>query len=162
MIHDGKEPYIKLGRFATLPPFRGQGLGSLLIQKAVEWAQAHPDATRFGWAVEPDRGGVARDPITEPAPPAETDWRGLLLVHAQTQAVPFYVKNGFRLDEELGVWVEENVEHKAMWRRVEVETSKRKREGKEWPEHWRRPAEARASEGALDWAHIEMERGFNS
>ncbi|ESZ91529.1 putative acetyltransferase, GNAT family [Sclerotinia borealis F-4128] len=41
-LYDGIEPYIRLGRLAVLPEYRGQGYADSLIQVAMKWAAEHP------------------------------------------------------------------------------------------------------------------------
>lgn len=41
-LHDGREPYIKLGRLATLKEYRRLGLARMLLNAALEWASQHP------------------------------------------------------------------------------------------------------------------------
>jgi len=42
-FHNGKEPYIKLGRVAVSPPYRGHGVAEQLWNTAKKWLLAHPD-----------------------------------------------------------------------------------------------------------------------
>ena len=89
-----EKPYIKLGRFATLAPYRGKGLGRLLVDQAMRWAAAHVEEIGHGWG-------------------------GNVLVHAQVSVENVWGKMGFVTDEKLGRWIEEGIEHLGMWRRVE-------------------------------------------
>lgn len=109
-MHDGKEPFVKLGRLATLKKYRGLGLGRLLVNTAVEWAAKNKGAIREGKGavqVEREKSVVA-------------EWNGLVLVHAQRDVEKFYRSLGFVTDEGLGEWVEEGIQHVGMWRRLEV------------------------------------------
>jgi len=112
-FHDGREAYVKIGRLATIKEYRGLGLGRLLCNEALQWAsrnkeklQAMPDDP-----VERERIGGDGD---------GWEWKGLVMAHAQTTAIKFYQSMGFELDEELGTWVEEGIEHVAMWKRLEL------------------------------------------
>ncbi|MCJ1247116.1 hypothetical protein MMC30_004327 [Trapelia coarctata] len=121
-MHDGHEPYIKLGRLATLKEYRGLGLGRLLANTALDWASRHGDLFRAGGEVlneseTPELEGVARERANVELGP---EWKGLVLVHAQKSVERFWKGMGFVRDEELGTWVEEGIEHVGMWRRVGV------------------------------------------
>ena len=55
-LHDGQEPYIKLGRLAVLPKYRGQGIGSQLIDVAINYMRQYPSrfdplASKIGFGV---------------------------------------------------------------------------------------------------------------
>ena len=121
-VHDGHEPYVKLGRLATLEEYRGLGLGKLLVTTALEWAARNAEVLRpkvsegegvglEGEGVAKEREGVVR----------EEGWKGLVLVHAQKGVQGFWRGVGFERDEGLGEWVEEEIVHVGMWRRVRLE-----------------------------------------
>ena len=110
-MHDGKEPYVKLGRMATLKEYRGLGLARLLVSTAIEWAGKNADK------LQPTKGGGVE---RERADAELGAWKGLVLVHAQKGVESFYKRLGFVLDEELGEWVEEGIGHVGMWRRIDV------------------------------------------
>ncbi|KAI9781566.1 MAG: hypothetical protein M1816_002238 [Peltula sp. TS41687] len=115
-LHDGKEPYAKLGRLATLPAYRGLGLAGLVVSNALEWAGAHPfsvlplPSPTSTEAAKAGRGGL--DP--------RQDWKGLVLVHAQKRLEGMYRRFGFETDEGMGEWMEEGIEHVGMWKRIPV------------------------------------------
>jgi predicted GNAT family N-acyltransferase len=117
-LHNGKEAYVKLGRMAVIKEFRGYGLGHLLVNQALEFAKHHKRQLQCIPldAVEESRLlhdlGASRF--------GDLEWKGLVMVHAQLDAVRFYAKNGFVVDEELGTWIEEGIEHVAMWKRIEL------------------------------------------
>jgi len=96
-VWDGKEPFVKLGRLATLREWRGMGVARALVGEALEWAGGN-------------RGEVSRA--------GEGEWRGLVLVHAQGRLEGWYAGLGFVKDGGLGGWVEDGIAHLGMWRRV--------------------------------------------
>lgn len=114
--HDGKEPYVKLGRLATLREYRGLGLGRLLVKTALEWVAKHAELMAEGPKdpVQREREGNAAEKG------AEGEWRGLVLAHAQREVVEWYRGMGFVEDEGMGRWWEEGIEHVGMWKRVDV------------------------------------------
>ncbi|KAI9845907.1 MAG: hypothetical protein M1837_004443 [Sclerophora amabilis] len=119
--HDGKEPYVKLGRVATLPAYRGLGLGRLLVNAALEWAGNNPEA------VMPLKSAASREAakIEGGLGRAAERWKGLVLVHAQRSVERMWTKHGFEKDEGMGVWDEEGIEHVGMWRRIPVKAEER-------------------------------------
>lgn len=88
-----EEPYVKLGRVATMADARGKGLCRLLTEEAFRWLATHRDKIGYGW-------------------------KGLVLTHAQVTVEKMYAKLGFVTDERLGRWDEEGIEHLGMWVRV--------------------------------------------
>ncbi|CAK7243919.1 MAG: hypothetical protein STHCBS139747_005449 [Sporothrix thermara] len=106
-LHDGKEPYIKLGRIAVLSHLRGFRLGRFLVQTALDWIKANP--TFFD----------EHDPEAAAAT-AETKFNGLVCVHAQVHALGFYTRLGFAVDEGMGTWWEEGIPHVGMFLRLDM------------------------------------------
>ncbi len=98
-VWDHSEPYVKLGRLATVAACRGRGYGKMLVDTALGFARKN-------------RGKVVRDR-------GLGEWKGLVLVHAQKRVEGWYKSLGFELDEGMGWWWEEGIEHVAMWKRVE-------------------------------------------
>ncbi len=93
-FHDpDEEPYVKLGRVATMPEARGKGINRLLTKEAFRWLAANRDEVGNGW-------------------------KGLILCHAQVNVEKMYAKLGFVTDDKLGRWDEEGIEHLGMWKRV--------------------------------------------
>ncbi|KAJ9645589.1 uncharacterized protein PV06_07731 [Exophiala oligosperma] len=93
-FHDPEEePYVKLGRVATLAQARGKGISRLLSEAAFQWLDDHKSEIGHGW-------------------------NGLVLAHAQVNVERMYAKLGFVTDDKLGRWDEEGIEHLGMWKRV--------------------------------------------
>ena len=90
--HD-EEPYMKLGRVATIARYRGQGLSRLLTEAAFRWLAAYKNEIAVGY-------------------------NGLVLCHAQVAVEKMYARLGFVTDEKLGRWEEEGIEHLGMWKRI--------------------------------------------
>lgn len=111
-LWNGREPYIKIGRIATLPTYRRMGFGKLLVESVLEWAGRHREILRR------PNGGELTEGKTEAG--FENQWNGLILVHAQKLVQRFWENVGFVEDEGMGVWWEEGCEHVGMWRRVNV------------------------------------------
>lgn len=125
---DGHEPYIRLGRLATLSAYRGLGLARLLMEAAVEWAVENASVLRS--TGNPTSGEEKREEGEEQHKGEGKDqdggdgkgngWNGLVLLHAQTTVETFYKRLGFVTDPGMGRWYEEGIEHLAMWRRLEL------------------------------------------
>lgn len=103
---DGHEPFVKLGRMATLKGYRKLGLGRLLVNRAFEWLESNADK------VTGQMEAISHDHDEEEI------WRGLVLVHAQKEIERFWASVGFVRDDGMGTWWEEGIEHIAMWKRV--------------------------------------------
>lgn len=115
--HVPEEPYIKLGRLATLPQFRSMGLSRLLIKAALEYVASHPnEITPLSSPAEIEKAKIEGRPEAIP-------WQGLVMVHAQKQVEGLWEKYGFKRDDQLGAWDEEGIEHVGMWRRIAVKDS---------------------------------------
>ncbi|KAF4622671.1 hypothetical protein G7Y89_g14357 [Cudoniella acicularis] len=111
--HDGKEPYIKLGRLAVLKEFRGCGLAKFLVNAAINWAQDNP--TYFN----PSIRNLGMDKIGASILEGIPAWKGLMCVHAQEQVAKAWEKWGFKLDEGMGIWFEEGIPHVGMFQRLD-------------------------------------------
>jgi predicted GNAT family N-acyltransferase len=120
------EPYVKLGRLATLKPFRGLGLAGLLINDVFKFAKANPDTIYK----PPSPTAIERAQITEHGKEQQLQWEGLIMIHAQVSIKKMWEKQGFseELRNEKGEveiaaephWIEEGIEHVGMWKRLEV------------------------------------------
>ena len=102
---DGHEPFVKLGRMATLKGYRKLGLGRLLVNTAFEWLESNADK------VTGQMEAICHEHNEEER------WRGLVLVHAQKEIERFWASVGFVRDDGMGTWWEEGIEHIAMWKR---------------------------------------------
>lgn len=110
------EPYVKLGRLATLHEFRKLGLAKLLVDTALDWASRHADE------VLPPPSALSREHArVEGLDTGLTEqWKGLVLVHAQKSVSKLWGKWGFKKDEALGEWDEEGMAHVGMWKRIHL------------------------------------------
>jgi predicted GNAT family N-acyltransferase len=109
------EPYIRLGRLATLPEFRGMGLSRLLINTALDYARKNP--RQFSPVIDVTEIAAA---IQEGVPTPEP-WKGLIVVHAQKwRTDALWQKYGFQLDRGMGEWMEEGIMHVGMCLKVDV------------------------------------------
>lgn len=120
------EPYVKLGRLATLRTYRGMGLAGLLINAVFEFAKAHPDTIYNS----PSPATIERAQINDNGKEQQLQWEGLIMIHAQVAIKALWEKHGFseELRNEAGEveiaaephWMEEGIEHVGMWKRLEV------------------------------------------
>ncbi|ROT36408.1 hypothetical protein SODALDRAFT_282307 [Sodiomyces alkalinus F11] len=113
-LHDGREVYVKLGRLAVLPDYRGNALSKLLVRQALSWLRAHPDYFNAGAAELASYGVSSRCDGAAPY------WDGLVCVHAQEAVVPLWERCGFRVDEGMGRWMEEGIWHVGMFMRLNL------------------------------------------
>ncbi|KAL1837522.1 hypothetical protein VTJ49DRAFT_3689 [Mycothermus thermophilus] len=126
--HDGREPYVKLGRLAVLRAFRGRGIAAQLIRTAIDWMRKHPryfdpsprsaGFERLGMEESTSSSSASGSGDASGLPPR---WEGLFCCHAQETAVKVYETCGFKVDEGMGRWMEEGIWHVGMFLRVEVE-----------------------------------------
>ena len=100
-LHDGQEPYLKLGRLCVIKDRRGKKLGDALIQAALNWASENPHFWR--------KAGIP-------------EWNGLVCAHAQEKAVTTWQRNGFVIDEEMGSWNTVGVRHYGLFHRVNIKS----------------------------------------
>jgi predicted GNAT family N-acyltransferase len=120
------EPYVKLGRLATLKPYRGMGLAGLLINAVFDFAKLNPDTIYK----PPSPTAMERAHVTEHGKEQQLAWDGLIMIHAQAQIKKMWEKHGFseELRNDKGEveiaaephWMEEDIEHIGMWKRIEL------------------------------------------
>ena len=118
-VHNAKECYIKLGRLAVVKEFRKAGISSLLINTALAFARNHP----YELMPQHDAMQTMRQEVDRGV---EMDFKGLVLVHAQTGVQKVWRRFGFETDESMGKWDEEGIEHVGMWKRMDVSSGRRK------------------------------------
>jgi hypothetical protein len=104
------------------------GLSKLLVNTALDYAAKHPDAIRP--PPSPTRLEFANQigNATEVCPV----WQGLAMVHAQASVASLWEKHGFTEElrdakgnieiEKWEHWIEEGIEHVAMWKRLKVDS----------------------------------------
>jgi len=97
-LHDGKEPYLKLGRLCIIKEFRGKKLADVMIQAALKWAAENANLG--------ESGGL--------------EWKGLVGLHAQEKAVTTWQRNGFVVDEGMETWWEAGLRMYGMFCRVDL------------------------------------------
>ncbi|KAL1882332.1 hypothetical protein VTK73DRAFT_1891 [Phialemonium thermophilum] len=119
-LHDGVEPYVKLGRLAVVREFRGYKLSRLLVRTALEWARTHP--TYF----QPSVAAVGLEPLGVEKLGSVPKWLGLVCCHAQKDVVRAWEKFGFRVDSGMGTWMEEGITHVGMFLRLDLNASDEK------------------------------------
>lgn len=120
LIHNGKEAFIKLGRLAILKEFRKVGVSKLLIDSALTMAHDYP------YVISEPPSASAKEELRDTLGEIldmNTDWEGLVLIHAQVGLQKFWARWGFELDEGLGVWDEEGIDHVAMWKRLDLKSA---------------------------------------
>lgn len=79
------------------------GLGGRLVEAAVEWMRKRENRERVVEVVDGE------------------GWDGWILVHAQVAARKAWEAFGFVVDESMGVWDEEGIDHVGMWRSVDLD-----------------------------------------
>lgn len=106
-LHDGIEPYVKLGRICVIKEFRGNRFSDLLIQTALKRASETPEFSKEILGAKATR---------------VPEWKGLGMVQAPARPTTLETRqrNGFVVDEGLGSWYEAGNETVAMFRRVEL------------------------------------------
>ncbi|TAQ90350.1 hypothetical protein B7494_g1335 [Chlorociboria aeruginascens] len=112
--HDGKEPYIKLGRVAVVKEFRGTGIANILVNTALTWARQNPrffNPTKCMGMEKTGASSIEEIPV----------WKGLMCVHAQEQVANAWAKWGFYIDGGMGTWFEEGIRHVGMFQRLHIQ-----------------------------------------
>jgi predicted GNAT family N-acyltransferase len=109
------EPYVRLGRLATLAEYRGFGLSRLLINAALEYARNN------GKIIFPPPSPAETEAAKVEGRPVPEPWKGLVIAHAQEErSVGLWKRWGFVVDEGMGQWDEEGMMHVGMWKRLEL------------------------------------------
>ena len=117
-VHNETESYVKLGRLAVIKEFRKAGIAKLLIDTALAFVREHPyDLLPYYDPTELE--SMSHNGLS-------MDFKGLVLVHAQTGVQKVWRKYGFETDESMGTWDEEGIEHVGMWKRLDVSDGRRK------------------------------------
>ncbi|KAI0441507.1 acetyltransferase [Xylaria telfairii] len=116
-FHNGKEPYVKLGRLAVVPEFRGHRVAEQLWSAAKLWLETNP--TYFNPSVKELGMDVMKVDNIRDVP----EWNGLVCVHSQVAVVKVYERWGFQVDKAMGKFFEENVPHVGMWNRLKLKAS---------------------------------------
>ncbi|KAI1083771.1 hypothetical protein F5B20DRAFT_349207 [Whalleya microplaca] len=115
--HDGREPYVKLGRLAVIKEFRGHKIALQLWRAAKKWLEDNP--TFFN----PSVTELGMDQLKVNSTADIPKFNGLVCCHAQEQIVKVYERWGFKVDEGMGRWFEEGIPHVGMFQRLEVKQS---------------------------------------
>lgn len=112
--HDGKEPYVKLGRVAVVAEFRGHRIASQLWRAAKQWLEHNPAF------FNPSVTELGMDQLKIGAIGDIPKWNGLVCCHAQERVANVYEKWGFKVDEGMGKWYEEGIPHVGMFQRLHI------------------------------------------
>ncbi|KAI1869578.1 hypothetical protein JX265_006668 [Neoarthrinium moseri] len=112
-LHDGLEPYVKIGRLAVVKEFRGHRIAGQLWAAARAWLENNQDY--FNPSVQ-ELGLDALKAGVNDVP----RWNGLVGVHAQEDVVPVWERWGFQVDEGMGRWWEEGIPHVGMFLRLKL------------------------------------------
>ncbi|KAK0112665.1 hypothetical protein ONS95_014404 [Cadophora gregata] len=99
-LHDGVEPYVKLGRLCVVKESRGRGYAILLVKRMLQWVKENPDFACGG---------------------GDREWKGLVGIHANVSAVGTWKKCGFVVDEGMGNWYEGGMKHVGMFLRLNLD-----------------------------------------
>ncbi|KAK2597972.1 hypothetical protein QQS21_005888 [Conoideocrella luteorostrata] len=113
-FHDGKEPYVKLGRLAVVKDFRGNGLSGLLVKTVLDWLKSKPSF------FDPSITEMGLEQMGASNEADIPKWGGLVCVHTQEQVVGAWTRWGFEVDHEMGKWWEGGIPHVGMFKRLEI------------------------------------------
>lgn len=116
-VHKDNEAYVKLGRLAVIKEFRKAGISKLLIETALTFCREHP------YELVPSIEATVMEQLNHDG--VNLDFKGLILVHAQTGVQKVWKRYGFETDESMGEWDEEGIDHVGMWKRVDVTAGRR-------------------------------------
>ncbi|KAF7559226.1 hypothetical protein G7046_g4944 [Stylonectria norvegica] len=114
-LHDGKEPYVKLGRLAVVKEFRGNRLAGLLVKTVLSWLRSNPSF------FDPSIKELGLEQLGATSEREVPKWNGLVCVHAQEAVIGAWKKFGFKVDDAMGTWQEEGIAHVGMFQRLEFE-----------------------------------------
>lgn len=109
-VHKTSESYVKLGRLAVIKGFRKAGISKLLIETALRFVHDHPYEIHYGPHM--DHNANSNN--------SGLNFRGLVLIHAQTGVQKVWQRYGFEEDKSMGTWKEEGIDHVGMWKRVRI------------------------------------------
>lgn len=112
--HDGKEPYVKIGRMAVVKEYRGRNVSAQLWRAARTWLEQNPSF------FNPSVRELGLDQVGISGTNEVQEWKGLVCCHAQEQVVKVYERWGFQVDEKMGKWTEEGIPHVGMFIRVDI------------------------------------------
>ncbi|KAI0124862.1 acetyltransferase [Xylariales sp. AK1849] len=115
-FHDGREPYVTLGRVAVISEFRGHKISGQLWRAARAWLEVNP-----GY-FDPSVKELGMEALKAERVTDIPLWKGLVCCHAQDrpEIIRVYERWGFRVDEGMGKWWEEDVPHVGMFLRLDV------------------------------------------
>ncbi|KAK0389793.1 hypothetical protein NLU13_3366 [Sarocladium strictum] len=113
-FHDGKEPYVKLGRLAVIPEFRGHRVAGLLVNTVLGWLRNNPSY------FDPSIKEMGLEQLGAKNEMDIPKWNGLICIHAQEKVIGAWAKWGFKTDEAMGKWWEEGIPHVGMFQRIET------------------------------------------
>ncbi|KAJ2988471.1 hypothetical protein NUW58_g2608 [Xylaria curta] len=114
-LHDGKEPYIKLGRVAVVSEFRKHNIADQIWNAAKNWLQENP--AYFNPSVKELGFDVMRVSDAHDIP----KWNGLVCVHAPESDIKFYERWGFQVDKGMGKFSEDEIPHVGMFQRLKLQ-----------------------------------------
>jgi len=112
--HDGKEPYVKIGRMAVVKEYRGHNVSAQLWRAARTWLEQNPSF------FNPSVRELGLDQVGISGTDEVLEWKGLVCCHAQEQVVKVYERWWFKVDEKMGRWLEEGISHVGMFIRVDI------------------------------------------
>lgn len=110
-LHDGREPYVKLGRMAVVQEYRGKGIARQLVKTAIEWTRQNPAVFSQPGAEDESGARVSK---------SMTTWNGLICAHAQEYVAERWASWGFQIDEKMGRWTEAGIPHVGMFLRIDL------------------------------------------
>ncbi|KAH7320115.1 acyl-CoA N-acyltransferase [Stachybotrys elegans] len=113
-FHDGREPYVKVGRLAVVKEFRKHGIARLLVGTALAWLKENPSY------FDPSITELGLEQMGASSEKEVPKWNGLVCAHAQEAVAGAWQKMGFQVDEGMGTWWEEGMAHIGMFQRLDI------------------------------------------